>query len=81
MRRSAEGASNPGRTHSNGVRRLLLAHPHAFALPPAHDPGHCLGLLVEGQAEAHPLHRLANVLRREPFENLRGVEPARRSPG
>ena len=64
-----------------GVQLPLLAHPQAHDLPPAHDPGHRLLALVAGLAEPHFFHRLAHVVRREPFEHLRSVELARRTPG
>ena len=87
--RGNDGAGSAGTTGPGawvlqgaaGVRRLLLAHPHAGAPPPAHDPGHRLRLFVPGLAEAHPFHRLADVVRRQPFEHHRGVEVARRAPG
>ena len=63
-----------------GERRLFLPHPHARVLSPAHDPDHRFRPLVPGQAEPHVFHGLPNVAGRKPFESLRGVELARRSP-
>ena len=55
----------------HGVRLPLLTHPQAHAPPPVHDAGHRLPAFVVGLGEPHPVHRLADGVRREPFKHHR----------
>ena len=59
------------------VRSPFLAYPHAGALAPSYNASHSLPALFVGQAESHPFHRFAYVVRRESIKDLRGVECAR----
>ena len=64
-----------------GVSRRLLANPYHVVLAPLNHAFHRLRPIVAGLTVPHPFRRLAHVVRREPLEHLRGVEPARRAPG
>ena len=70
-----------GRLSGREVRCLLLPYPHACLPPPAHDPAYRFDLRGGGRAEPDLVHRLAYVVRREPFEHPRGVQPPQRAPG